>query len=151
MQQWLYRGGRPNWLARRLDAMTAAMVVRGRAPDSLVTLEVAGRTSGAIMRVPLVVVPRDGERYLVSMLGPDSDWVRNVRVADGHAALRHAGRKAVTLVEVPPSERAPVLSAYVRIAKNGRAHIPLDADAPLSEFERIATAFPVFRIVPDAS
>lgn len=29
-----------------------------------------------------------------------------------------------------------------------RAHVPIDYQAPLREFERIAGRFPVFRIVP---
>ena len=31
----------------------------------------------------------NGERYLVSMLGNDAAWVRNLRAADGSAVLRH--------------------------------------------------------------
>ena len=99
--------------------------------------------------MPLVVADVDGERYLVSMLGEESNWVRNVRAAGGEVALRHGRREEVRLEEVvAPDLRAPVLKAYLRRATNANAHVPIDEDAPLAEFERVAPGFPVFRIVP---
>ncbi len=90
-----------------------------------------------------------GERYLVSMLGEGANWVRNVRAAGGEAALRHGRREGVRLEEVvAPELRAPVLKAYLKRAPNANAHVPIDKDAPLAEFERVALRFPVFRIVP---
>jgi hypothetical protein len=41
-----------------------------------------------------------------------------------------------------------VLKAYLKQASNAKAHVPIDKDAPLAEFERVAPRFPVFRIVP---
>ena len=147
MQRWFYRGGHPNRVARVLDRFTAALSARGVGPDYLVTLEVPGRRSGRIVSLPLVVAVVDGERYLVSMLGEDANWVRNVK-AGGGVALRHGRREEVRLEEVVPDRRAPVLKAYLQRATNASAHMPIDKDAPLSEFERVATRFPVFRVVP---
>jgi hypothetical protein len=89
----------------------------------------------------------DGQRYLVSMLGEDVAWVRNVRAAGGRAVLRHGRRESVRLEEIPAGERAPVLKAYLQRAPGARPHVAVDKDAPLSEFERIATTFPVFRVL----
>ena len=95
----------------------------------------------------MVVV--EGERYLVSMLGEGTNWVRNVRSAGGDAVLRHGRREEVHLQEeVEPERRAPVLKAYLGRAPNARAHVPVGKDAPLAEFERVAPRFPVFRVVP---
>jgi len=44
--RWLDRGQRPNWLARILNRLWAAIHSSGIAPNYLVTLEVAGRKSG---------------------------------------------------------------------------------------------------------
>jgi len=33
-------------------------------------------------------------------------------------------------------------------APNARTHVPVDKDAPLEEFERVAPRLPVFRVVP---
>ena len=148
LRRWFYAGGRPNRVARLLDRGTAALSARGAGPEYLVTLEVPGRRSGRIVGLPLVVADVDGERYLVSMLGEESNWVRNVRAAGGEVTLRHGRREEVRLEEVvAPELRAPVLKAYLRRASNAGAHVPIDKDAPLAEFERVAPGFPVFRIV----
>jgi hypothetical protein len=149
LKRWFYRGGRPNGVARLLDRGTAAVSARGGGPEYLVALEVPGRRSGRIVSLPLVVAAVDGERYLVSMLGEEANWVRNVRAAGGEVALRHGRREEVHLEEVvAPDLRAPVLKAYLERASNASAHMPIDKDAPLAEFERVAPSFPVFRIVP---
>jgi hypothetical protein len=107
LRRWLYRGGRPNRVARAADRLTAALAARGRGPDYLVTLEVPGRRSGRTLGLPLVMAEVGGERYLVSM--PGEGWGR---------------------------------------APNAQTHVPVDKDAPLEEFERVAPRFPVFRVVP---
>jgi hypothetical protein len=148
LRKWLYRGGRPNRVARLADRLTAALSARGVGPDHLVTLEVAGRRSGRTVSLPIVVADVEGERYLVSMLGDGVNWVRNVRAAGGDATLRHGRPEEVRLEEVPPERRAPVLKAYLGRAPNARVHMPFDKDAPLADFERAAGQFPVFRIAP---
>ena len=115
----------------------------------MVTLKVVGRRSGRVISFPLAMVLLDGERYLVSMLGREAAWVRNVRAAGGHARLRHGRTEQVLLEEVVVEERAPILKAYLRIAPGARPHIPVDMDAPLEEFETIAATFPVFRLISD--
>ena len=147
LQRWFYAGGRPNWMARLLDRGTAAISARGIGPEHLVALEVPGRRSGRIVSLPLVVATVDDERYLVSMLGEEVNWVRNVRAAGGDVTLRHGRREEVRLEEVAPDRRAPVLKAYLGRAPGARAHIPVDKDAPLEEFERVSPRFPVFRVV----
>ena len=149
LKRWFYRGGHPNRVARILDRVTAALSARGIGPEYLVALEVPGRRSERIVSLPLVVATVGGERYLVSMLGEEVNWVRNVRAAGGEAALRHGRREEVHLEEVvAPDCRAPVLMAYLKRASNASAHVPIDEDAPLTEFEQVAPHFPVFRIVP---
>ncbi len=148
LRRWFYAGGRPNWMVRLLDRGTAALSARGVGPDYLVTLEVPGRRSGRIVRLPLVVAVVDDERYLVSMPGEETNWVRNVKAAGGDVALVHGRREEVHLEEVAPDRRAPVLKAYLQRATNASAHLPVNKDAPLAEFERVSPRFPVFRVVP---
>ena len=147
LRRWFYAGGRPNRVARILDRGTAALSARGVGPDYLVTLEVPGRRSDRIVRLPLVVALVDGERYLVSMLGEHTNWVRNVKAARGDVALVHGRREEVHLEEVASDRRAPVLKAYWQRATNASAHLPIDKDAPLAEFERVSPQYPVFRVV----
>jgi deazaflavin-dependent oxidoreductase (nitroreductase family) len=135
-------------VARALDRCTAALYAFGVAPNYLVTLEVRGRRSGRTIAVPLVMAVVGGERYIVSMLGEKANWVRNVRAAGGKVALRHGLREELRLEEVAVDRRAPVLKAYLRRAPNARAHLPVLKDAPLAEFERVTSRFPVFQVTP---
>ena len=114
----------------------------------MAVLEVRGRASGQRRSTPVVIDTVEGKRYLVSMLGPGSDWVKNVESAHGDAFLRQGRRRRVHLVGVPPAERAPILSEYVCVATSGRHHFPVAVGAPLSEFQTIAERYPVYRIDP---
>ena len=144
--RWLYRGQRPNWIARILNRATAAVASSGVASNYLVTLEVTGRKSGRMFSLPLVMAIVDGQRYLVSMLGDNVQWVHNVRAASGRAVLRSGRREEIQLEEVPADERAPILKAYLQRAPGARPHVPVNKDAALAEFEKIAATIPVFRL-----
>jgi deazaflavin-dependent oxidoreductase (nitroreductase family) len=146
-KRWLYRGSRPHWIATIVNRAWAALVSRGVASGYMTTLEVIGRKSGRAVSLPVVMAFVDGQRYLVSMLGENSQWVLNVRAANGHAVLRSGGREEVRLEEVPADQRPPILKDYLQRAPGARPHVPIDKDAPLAEFGKIASAFPVFRIV----
>ncbi|MGZ3663516.1 MAG: hypothetical protein ACXVDA_03395, partial [Ktedonobacterales bacterium] len=103
--------------------------------------------SGRTILLPVVVVVVDGQRYLVSMLGDNVQWVKNVRAASGRAVLHSGGREEVHLEEIPVDQRAPILKAYLHRAPGARSHIPVNQNAPLAEFEKIAAAYPIFRLV----
>jgi deazaflavin-dependent oxidoreductase (nitroreductase family) len=118
----------------------------GVASNYMETLEVIGRKSGRTFSLPVVIAIVDGQRYLVSMLGENVSWVQNVRAAGGRAVLRSGGREEVQLEEVPPGQRAPILKAYLQRAPGARPHVPVNKDAPLAEFQKVAAAFPVFRL-----
>ena len=150
-KRWLYRGQRPNWIARIMNRATATVASSGVASNYLETLEVTGRKSGRTFSLPVVLAVVDGQRYLVSMLGNNVQWVQNVRAAGGRAILRSGDREDVRLEEVPVDQRAPILRAYLQRAPGARPHVPVKKDAPLAEFENIAAAFPVFRVVSNTA
>jgi len=145
--RWLYRGGRPNWIARAMNRMGAAIASMGVTSNIMVTLETTGRTSGRTITQPMVVAVVDMQRYLVSMLGENVNWVKNVRAAGGKAAFRSGSREEFLLEEVPIDQRTPILKAYLRRAPGARPHIPVDKDASLADFEKVVADFPVFRVV----
>lgn len=149
LKRWMYPGNRPNAVARFLNGVSAAQFSAGfLAPRRAVTLEVRGRASGRTIACPLVLVNFEGERYLVSMLGPDVNWVRNVAAAGGLAVLRHRTSEPVRLVEVEADRRPAILRRYLDLAPGARPHMPVDRGAPLAEFARVADRFPVYRVTP---
>ena len=145
-KRWMYRRGRPNILAKIQNRGWAILHSLGIFPDRFVTLEVTGRKSGKIVSFPLAMTVINGERYLVSMLGEETNWVRNVRAASGKARLVHGISEQVFLEEVDIRQRAPILKTYLQLAPGARPHIPISKDAPISEFEKIVIKYPIFRV-----
>jgi hypothetical protein len=148
--RWLYRGGRPNWFARFQNRATALAFAAGIVPRRGAALQVRGRRTGRVITFPVAIADFEGERYLVSMLGEDVNWVRNLRAAGGHAVLKHGRREAVRLEEVDVGDRGPILRRYLQVAPGARPHIPVGPGAPIADFERISPDYPVFRISADA-
>jgi hypothetical protein len=149
VKRWMYRGGRPRALARVMNRLSAIQFSAGvLSPRNAVTLEVPGRRTGRLISFPLVVTDHNGERYLVSMLGDDVNWVHNVRANQGRATLRRGGREQIRLEEVPIHDRAPILRRYLALAPGARPHVAVSRKAPLEEFARVADQYPVFRILP---
>ena len=145
-KRWLYRGGHPNRLARIMNWGWAFIHSMGIFPNYLVTLDVVGRQSGKVISFPLAMTVLHNERYLVSMLGADANWVRNAQAAEGKARLRHGITEQILLDEVDVSQRAPILKAFLKHSPGARPHIPVSKDAPVSEFEKITLQYPVFKI-----
>ena len=145
-ERWMYPGGRPNRIAAILNCAWAIVGATGLWRNCLVTLEVPGRRSGRVISFPLIVADHEGERYLVAMLGERAQWVANVRAADGRAVLRHGRRMPVSLEEVEPAARGPIIRRHLEVAPAARSFVPVDRRAPLADFDRIAAEIPVFRI-----
>jgi hypothetical protein len=146
VRRWLYRHRHASRIARFLNAVQAWLAAAGVGPRWLITVEVTGRRSGKTISSPAVIADYDNGRYLVSMLGEDASWVRNVRASWGHAVLRHGDREPVILQEVDIDQRAPILRCYLQRAPGARAHIPVDRRAPVEAFERIAARYLVFQV-----
>jgi hypothetical protein len=137
-----------DWLRYRLIPWyTSLGLTRGT-----VTLEVRGRKTGRPIRVSLTVVCRAGCRYLVS-LDPRSQWVKNVRAADGRAVLLSGRKVPVQLVEIPEAAKAPILLGYVQQTafshsgeESAKLFFGLGPSPGLEDMEAIAGRYLVFRI-----
>ena len=108
---------------RMVNDATAWLYATLPLPRSWSRLRREAAAPGAAYTIPVVIADYNGGRYLVSMLGERSGWVPNIRAAGGRAVIKHGGRREVQLVEVPVSERAPIIQAYVKRAPGGRPHI----------------------------
>jgi deazaflavin-dependent oxidoreductase (nitroreductase family) len=142
----MYRSGRPNWVARPQNRLSSIVFGVGLLPRRVASLEVKGRRSGRAVSFPVVIADCEGGEYLVSMLGEQSNWVKNIRAAGGVAVLRRGRTEHVILEEVDVAARAPIIRRYAAVAPGGRPHLTLGRNASLQECEALAPATPVFRI-----
>jgi len=110
-------------------------------------LSVPGRKSGKIHTIPVRLIEKDGQRWLVAPYG-QVNWVLNARAAGRQVALS-PGRisETVTIVELDPKESAPVLKEYLNQIPIVKPYFDVAPESPLSAFEAEAPRHPVFRIV----
>ena len=144
--RWLYRTGRPDLFARLQNRASTWLFATGVAPRRVTALGIQGRRSGRLIWFPMVLTEFDGQRYVVSMLGKDTNWVRNLAAADGRAVLRHGRREEVHLSEVEPDFRPPILQRYLQVAPRRAPDMPVGPNASAADYRRIAPDYPVFRI-----
>ena len=88
-----YRDWRPTPWGRRINRLQSWWSGIGFPPHFQQTLDVKGRRTGRTRASAVVIASVEGKDYLVSMLGPHSDWVKNVEAAQGEAVLRHGRRR----------------------------------------------------------
>lgn len=140
---------------QRLNRLGVVLTRLGLAPRDAVTLEVRGRTTGRLRRIPILRTLYAGHDHLVALAG-ESQWVRNVRAASGEAVIRRRGSHRVHLEELPPNQRAEVIAAYLRrgrerggadaAAAQARFYFGLEPDASIEDMRAIAPFYPVFRV-----
>ncbi|AFR49630.1 MULTISPECIES: nitroreductase family deazaflavin-dependent oxidoreductase [Gordonia] len=114
------------------------------------TLTVVGRRTGTPQRVPVNVLRLDGAEYLVAVRG-ETQWVRNARAAGTVELRRGRRRTVVTLTELDPGRRPPVIRDYLRrwgweVAR----FLPAGLEVTSSDEELAAHAalIPVFTVTP---
>jgi deazaflavin-dependent oxidoreductase (nitroreductase family) len=110
-------------------------------------LTVRGRKSGQPRTTPIVLIEREGKRYVASPYGI-VDWVRNVRAA-GEAILTRARRdEQVRVIELPPKQAALVLKGSLEqgIPSFLGKYFEVTAQSSLEEFEQAAARHPVFSL-----
>ncbi len=100
---------RPPWFVRSVFNNIAMRTGVG----GTATLEISGRHTSQLQHVPVVPVDIDGITYLVSTRG-ESEWVRNLRAAQGRGALHRRGQAPLQFEakELTVEERPPVIEAY---------------------------------------
>ena len=109
----------------------------------LYLLTVRGRKSGQPRTVPLVILERNGKRYVGSPYGI-VDWVRNLRAA-GEATLTRGRRsETVNARELPTGEATLLLREDVKGDNPFARYFGVTADSSLEELERAAVSHPVF-------
>ena len=110
----LYRDWRPTRIGRWVNRLASWWSALGLSSREMAVLEVRGRASGQRRSTPVVIATVEGKRYLISMLGSGSDWVKNVEAAHGEAVIHQGCRRRIHLVAVPPQQRTPILREYLQ-------------------------------------
>ena len=141
---------RPGWFTRNVFNPAVAGLTRlGISVLGSRVLEVTGRKSGQPRRTPVNLLTLDGTEYLVAPRG-ETEWVRNVRAADGHLALlrRPAPRDERVATEVTGGDKVPILRAYLRRwkAEVGVFFEGVGPDSTDEQLAAIAPRHPVFRL-----
>jgi deazaflavin-dependent oxidoreductase (nitroreductase family) len=130
----------PNWMVR----LNVALLRRGLKVGSQHLLSVPGRRSGVQRSTPVSIVTLANSRYIVAAFA-EADWVKNARAAGAGSIARGKQVEAVRLVELPASERDPVLRAFLEQVPGGvRFFDSPDPEAVAASAGR----YPVFRLVP---
>jgi deazaflavin-dependent oxidoreductase (nitroreductase family) len=143
------RYARPGWFTRGvLNRFVGWVTRRGISVWGSRVLEVRGRKSGLPRRTPVNLLRLDGAEYLVAPRG-ETEWVRNVRAADGSVALLLGRqREERTATEVTGGDRVPVLRSYLKRWKMevGIFFDGVSAESSDAELASAADRHPVFRL-----
>ena len=99
---------RPDWFTRNVfNRLLSGLTRMGVSVWGSRVLEHRGRTSGKLHHTPVNLLSIEGTQYLVAPRG-ETQWVRNVRHADGHLVLILGRRRQLcTREEIPVTDRVP--------------------------------------------
>lgn len=144
----------PGWFTRNVNNRAIAFLTQaGVSVWGSRVLEVPGRTSGALQRIPVNMLELDGASFLVSARG-NGQWVRNVRANEGRLTLSVGRRRSeLVAVELDGDEKVAVLRAYLLKwkAEVGMFFDGVDGTSSDDELAAIAPHHPVFELVAASS
>lgn len=140
----MYRLGGPR---RLLNALVSVAVRLGIAPRRFHLLSVRGRTSGRVYAIPIIVLTRGNERWLIAPYG-ERAWVKNARASGEVTLSRGRRQERFAIRPLGPQEAAPILKEYLRETPITQPFFDVRPDAPLADFAREAPRHPVFRLTP---
>jgi deazaflavin-dependent oxidoreductase (nitroreductase family) len=137
----------PGWIMRKtFTPFLNFLMRRGVSVWGSRVLEHTGRQSGKAHHTPVNLLSVGQGEYLVSARG-ETQWVRNVRAAQGRLVLILGRRRQeCTAEEVPLAERPEILRAYLARWKFevGMFFDGVGPDSSDAEFAAIAARHPVF-------
>jgi hypothetical protein len=140
---------RPDWFTTHVfNNVVGGLTRLGVSVMGSRVLEHRGRSTGELYRTPVNLLTLDGVQYLVAPRGV-TQWVRNVRHADGHLVLILGRRRQIcTVTELASTDSIPVLRAYLRKWKfeTGQFFDGITPDASDEEWAQAAPKHPVFLV-----
>ena len=139
---------KPGFATKRIfNPVISGIVSLGMSPRGAHILLVRGRASGEWRSTPVNPLVVDGERYLVAPRGT-THWARNLRTAGGGRLRRGRTETEFRAIEVPDSEKLPILRDYLALWKSETGRFfGIEGTATDDDLARIAPDHPVFRIL----
>ena len=144
---------RPGWFTQNVfNPAVRGLTKLGVSLQGSRVLEVRGRTSGQVRETAVNLLTHHGATYLYAPRGV-TEWVRNVRAADGECATRLGRRRETwTATEVTdPTEYVGFVRAYLKAWEwEVGAFMPsgISADSSDEELAGLGGGRPAFRLVP---
>jgi hypothetical protein len=140
---------KPDWFTRHVfNKLVQGLTRLGISVWGSRVLEHRGRTSGKLFHTPVNLLDYEGTQYLVAPRG-ETQWVRNVRHADGHLVLILGRRRQLrTATEVPVADSVPILRSYLKRWKFeiGMFFEGVSPDSSDAEWAAEAPRHPVFAL-----
>jgi deazaflavin-dependent oxidoreductase (nitroreductase family) len=138
---------KPGAAVRIANSILGFFTSLGVSPAKVHKIEVRGRKSGQLRTAVINVLNHDGDRYLVAPRG-NTEWVRNVRAANGDATLLRKEREKVHLEEVAVDQRAAIIKAYVgENAAATKQYFGVEPGDTIEKYQQIASDHPVFKVI----
>lgn len=142
---------RPGWFTKHIANRMVVTATRfGLSMRGSRVLEVRGRKTGEPRRVPVNLLDVAGERFLVAPRG-ETEWVRNVRAADGRLALILGSRREELVgTEVTGADKVWIIRSYLEKwkAETGVFFGGVGPDSSETDLAAEAERHPVFRLAP---
>lgn len=143
----LHRYDRPGGFERLFSRALTSLIRIGLIRSHFYVLEVRGRRTGRIISTPVDPLDLGGVLHLVSPRG-NTNWVRNARATGEVSLVRAMRQRRYALRELPPTERPPVLKAYLdRYATEVQRFFPVAKGSPVEAFIDLSSRYPVFALI----
>jgi deazaflavin-dependent oxidoreductase (nitroreductase family) len=119
----------------------------GLAPSFIYLLQVKGRKSGKIYSTAVNLMEFRGKQFLVAPRGR-TQWVKNAE-SSGEVTLKRGRSRNFRLRPLAKSEKPEVLKEYLTRYKSAvQRFFPVQPDASLDAFAKIAENYPAFELIP---
>lgn len=135
----------PSSFEKIFNRSLGVIAALGLGPSYVYQLQVKGRKSGKFYATPVSLLELEGKPFLVAPRGR-TQWMRNAEAA-GEIILKRRSARRFRLRPLAESQKAPILKAYLSHYKTAvQRFFPVEPDAPLEDFARIAPGYPVFEL-----
>ena len=123
------------------------LVGLGLSPSYNYLLEVKGRKSGRVYSTPVNLLELNGQQFLVAPRGR-TQWVQNAEVSREITLKKRGRRQSFRLRPLTDAEKPEVLKSYLTCYRGAvQRFFPVQADAPLDEFAKIAAGYPAYELL----